>query len=223
MNRFGLRGSCCITRRHTPGVRRAALRHRPLPSAHKERNVLDYLPKAEKSFIRRKLRAAWANPDWREAKTALEALAAQLELRWSDAASSLREGLAETVTINKLGITGTLARTLATTNPIESTIEILKAHAHNVKNWTPPTGNYNNSPPPSPYKPTSTRDSRRPHNITPGPPRSSTRLGTSSIIRHALARVAFCPARCRILARNVFASAASWDDPICVQVGGPEW
>lgn len=108
--------------------------------AHKERNVLDYLPKAEKSFVRRKLRAAWANPDWREATTALEALAAQLELRWPDAAASLREGLAETVTINKLGITGTLARTVATTNPIESTIDIVKEHAHNVKNWTPPTG-----------------------------------------------------------------------------------
>ena len=108
--------------------------------AHKERNVLDYLPKAEKSFIRRKLRAAWANPDWRQATAALEALAAQLELRWPDAAGSLREGLAETVTINRLGITATLARTVATTNPIESTIEIVKAHAHNVKNWTPPTG-----------------------------------------------------------------------------------
>ena len=63
-----------------------------------------------------------------------------MELRWPDAAGSLREGLAETVTINKLGITGTLACTVATTNPIESTIDIVKAHAHNVKNWTPPTG-----------------------------------------------------------------------------------
>jgi hypothetical protein len=49
------------------------------------------------------------------------------------AAASLREGLCDTITINRLGVTGTLARTLATTNPIESTVDIVKAHARNVK------------------------------------------------------------------------------------------
>ena len=52
-----------------------------------------------------------------------------------DAAASLREGLEETITINRLGIAGTLARTLGTTNPMESTIDIVRAHAANVKNW----------------------------------------------------------------------------------------
>ncbi|MGE0731547.1 MAG: hypothetical protein AB7Q92_26145, partial [Acidimicrobiia bacterium] len=52
-----------------------------------------------------------------------------------DAAGSLREGLEETITINRLAITGTLARTLATTNPIESSIDIVRTHAKNVKNW----------------------------------------------------------------------------------------
>lgn len=109
--------------------------------AHKERNVCDYLPEAERPWARRKLRAAWANPEHREAKAALEALARRLEDRYPDAASSLREGLAETVTINRLGVTGTLAKTLATTNPMESTVEIVRYHARNVKNWAPPTGN----------------------------------------------------------------------------------
>lgn len=109
--------------------------------AHKERNVCDYLPEAERPWARRKLRAAWANPEHREAKAALEALARRLEDRYPDAASSRREGLAETVTINRLGVTGTLAKTLATTNPMESTVEIVRYHARNVKNWAPPTGN----------------------------------------------------------------------------------
>jgi len=107
---------------------------------HKERNVCDYLPEAERPWLRRQLRAAWANPEHREANAALEALARHLDSRYPDAARSLREGLAETVTITRLGVTGTLARTLATTNPMESTIEIVRNHARNVKNWTPPRG-----------------------------------------------------------------------------------
>ncbi|MFN0091743.1 MAG: transposase, partial [Acidimicrobiales bacterium] len=113
---------------------------------HKERNVLDYLPDAERAWTRRKLRAAWANPDWRDAKADLDQLARHLDARYPDAAASRREGLEQTITINKLGITGTLAKTLASTNPVESTIEIIQTHARNVKNWTPPTG-------PTPHRP----------------------------------------------------------------------
>jgi len=39
------------------------------------------------------------------------------------------------ITINRLKVTGTLATTLATTNPMESTIDIVKVHARNVKRW----------------------------------------------------------------------------------------
>src|SRR4051794_23517638 len=59
--------------------------------AHKERNVCDYLPEAERPWVRRKLRAAWANPEHREAKAGLEALARHLDDRYPDAAGSLRE------------------------------------------------------------------------------------------------------------------------------------
>ncbi|RDI73201.1 hypothetical protein Gocc_3066 [Gaiella occulta] len=52
-----------------------------------------------------------------------------------DAAASLREGLAETLTINRLGVTGTLLKTVMSTNPVESMIEIVRAHARNVKRW----------------------------------------------------------------------------------------
>ena len=102
---------------------------------HKERNVLDHLPEGERLWVRRKLRAAWANPDAGEAEAALAALAGQLAKVNPDAAASLREGLAETLTVTRLGITGSLLKTVTSTNPIESMIEIVRAHAHNVKRW----------------------------------------------------------------------------------------
>jgi putative transposase len=103
--------------------------------AHKERNVLDHLPEAERPWVRRKLRAAWANPDPGEAEAALRALAGQLDKVNPDAAASLREGLAETVTVTRLGVTGALLKTVMSTNPVESMIEIVRPHAHNVKRW----------------------------------------------------------------------------------------
>jgi putative transposase len=102
---------------------------------HKERNVLDHMAKTEHAWVRRDLRAAWKLPDAKAAKTALETLARKLERINPDAASSLREGLDETLTITRLGVTGTLAKTLGTTNPMESTIDIVRVHARNVKRW----------------------------------------------------------------------------------------
>ncbi len=102
---------------------------------HKERNILDHLPDAERPWVRRKLRAAWANPNAGEAEAALKALATQLDKVNPDAAASLREGLAETLTVTRLGVTGALLKTVMGTNPIESMIEIVRAHAGNVKRW----------------------------------------------------------------------------------------
>ena len=65
----------------------------------------------------------------------LEALAAELDKTHPGAAASLREGLAETLTVLRLGVPPTLARSLRSTNPIESMIEICREHAKNVKNW----------------------------------------------------------------------------------------
>src|ERR1035437_5468807 len=69
------------------------------------------------------------------AETRLTALAADLERSWPDAAASLREGLAETLTLMRLGITGRLARTLSSTNPIESMIEIVRHPQRNGNRW----------------------------------------------------------------------------------------
>ena len=82
-------------------------------------------PEAERPWVRRKLRAAWANPNAGEAETALKALAGQLERINPDAAASLREGLADTLTVTRLGVAGSLLKTVMSTNPVESMIEIV--------------------------------------------------------------------------------------------------
>jgi putative transposase len=85
--------------------------------------------------VRRKLRAAWALTDADQAKRDLEALARALARKHPGAAGALREGLDETLTVTRLGITGTLLKTVFSTNPVESMIEIVRDHAANVKRW----------------------------------------------------------------------------------------
>jgi transposase-like protein len=102
---------------------------------HKERNVMDHLPDAEHPWVRRKLRAAWANPDLVAARGELEGLARALQRQHPGAASSLHEGLAETLTVTRFGIAGPLLKTVFSTNPVESMIEIVREHSSNVKRW----------------------------------------------------------------------------------------
>ena len=45
----------------------------------------------------------------------------------------MREGIAETLTLTRLGMTGSLERTLASTNPCESMIEIVRCTSRSVK------------------------------------------------------------------------------------------
>ena len=102
---------------------------------HKQRNVLDLLPQSHHSWVRQEMNRAWMMADPKEAEGALKNLARKIERTHPDAAASLREGLRDTITVNVLGVTGSLLRTLATTNPMESTIDIVKARARNVKRW----------------------------------------------------------------------------------------
>ena len=102
---------------------------------HKLRNVTDRLPDAVASTAAKRMRAAYRNPDPLVAQADLEALAWELDRSHPGAASSLREGLVETLTIGRLGVPPTLARTLRSTNSIESMIEICRDHAVNVKRW----------------------------------------------------------------------------------------
>ncbi len=102
---------------------------------HKERNILEHLPQGQRPAMQRRLRAAWAIADGDAAERALEAIARSLAKSHPGAAGSVREGLAETVTVNRLGITGSLLRTCESTNPAESMIEIVRDHSRRVKRW----------------------------------------------------------------------------------------
>jgi putative transposase len=86
---------------------------------HKIRNVRDKLPQRLQGPVEHRMRTAW------HAASALDA----------EAQLSTREGMAETLTVLRLGVPPTLARTLRSTNTIESMISICRDHAGNVKRW----------------------------------------------------------------------------------------
>jgi putative transposase len=102
---------------------------------HKERNICDLLPERDRPAILARIRAAWSLTDPALAEQRLELLASELERTWPDAAASLREGMPETLTLMRLDITGQLAKTLCSTNPCESMIEIVRYTQRNVKRW----------------------------------------------------------------------------------------
>ena len=102
---------------------------------HKLRNVTDRLPDRLASTVAKRMRRAYHADSALAAEAQLEALAKELDRTHPGAAASLREGLAETLTVLRLAVPPTLARTLRSTNSIESMISIARTHSHNVKNW----------------------------------------------------------------------------------------
>jgi len=84
--------------------------------------VLEHLPERDRPLVKRRLRAAWGKDDHRQALAELQTLAGKLERSHPGAAASLREGMAETLTVTRLGARGDLKRTLQSTNPCESMV-----------------------------------------------------------------------------------------------------
>jgi putative transposase len=102
---------------------------------HKIRNVRDRLPERLRSVVETRMRRAYHADSALAAEAELTALAAELDKTHPGAAASLREGLAETLTVLRLDVPPTLARSLRSTNMIESMISICRDHAKNVKYW----------------------------------------------------------------------------------------
>ena len=102
---------------------------------HKIKNVRDKLPERLRTVAERRMRQAYHAGSAVQAEGLLTELARELDKTHPGAAASLREGMAETLTILRLGVPPTLARTLRSTNPIESMIEICREHSKNVKRW----------------------------------------------------------------------------------------
>jgi transposase-like protein len=73
--------------------------------------------------------------DYDKAKASLDLTIRYLENLNPSAAASLREGLEETLTLHRLGVTGLLKKTLCTTNPIESCFSVTRTITGRVKRW----------------------------------------------------------------------------------------
>jgi putative transposase len=102
---------------------------------HKRRNILGHLPDGMHESVKSIVKEAWSLSDAKLAKARLERLASSLEADHPGAAASVLEGLDETLTLQGLGIQGTLYRKLRSTNAIENLNSGIAAYSKNVKRW----------------------------------------------------------------------------------------
>jgi len=101
---------------------------------HKLKNVVDHLPNELKEQAKSAMRAAFKLSE-DEGMKRLETLGSWFDREYPGAAASLREGLEEMFTINRLGLPGSLRRSLATTNIIESPHSGVRMRTRRVTNW----------------------------------------------------------------------------------------
>ena len=102
---------------------------------HKRRNVLEHLPPERQRQTAWRLKAAWAETDPRKAEAELRKIVHWLQATSPGAARSLEEGLAETLTITRLGLHEDLIKTFASTNLIESCFSRTEEFTRRVKRW----------------------------------------------------------------------------------------
>lgn len=102
---------------------------------HKLRNVEAYVSKKHWPEAKARIQKAYAEASFATAKKSLETTARWLALINPHAAASLREGLDETLTVNRLGVSGPLRRSLATTNMVESVFSRVRMMTSRVKRW----------------------------------------------------------------------------------------
>ena len=102
---------------------------------HKHRNVLAHLPEHRHAQVARGLREAFDSESFALGRRRLRNLARSLERDHPGAAASVREGLEETLTVVRLGLTGALQRTVRSTNAIENLNGSVERFTRNVKRW----------------------------------------------------------------------------------------
>jgi hypothetical protein len=84
--------------------------------------------------VQRRLHTAWAIADADKAHPQVKSITRSLDKNRLGAATPLRKGLVDTVTVDRLGITGSLLGTVVSTNPAESMIEMVRDHSRRLKN-----------------------------------------------------------------------------------------
>lgn len=97
--------------------------------------MIDHLPEVERAWVDTKLAGVFADDNPDRAQAAAHALAKALEKKHPGATASLREGLEQMFNVARLGITGALAKTLTSSNPIESMFSIARTVNRNVTRW----------------------------------------------------------------------------------------
>lgn len=130
---FGIDGSKALFKaiRNTFGDRAVIQRCQ----VHKTRNVTEHLPEHMREGTKRAMREAYESTNAELAQRQLERLARGLEREHPGAAASLREGMEETLTLQRLGITGALYRSLRSTNAIENLNGLIVRFTRNVRRW----------------------------------------------------------------------------------------
>ncbi len=98
-------------------------------------HVADHLPEKLYGPVTERMRAAYHADSALQAQALLVALVRELDKTHPGAPGSLREGMAETLTVLRLDLPPTLARTLRSTNAIESMTGICRVHTTNVQRW----------------------------------------------------------------------------------------
>lgn len=102
---------------------------------HKRENVVSYLNEDQKALCRIRMKTAYGKTTHKEAKAELERLHKELVIVNEGAANSLLEGLEETLTLHRLGLSPEISRSLNTTNCIESLLSQLGAYTDKVDRW----------------------------------------------------------------------------------------
>jgi transposase-like protein len=101
---------------------------------HKMRNVIDHLPLAKRRALQSRLAFAYRLP-YDQALARLQEIAKELAALHPGAAASLSEGLSETLTVSRLGLSALLVTSLSSTNLIESSFSRARARLRKVTNY----------------------------------------------------------------------------------------
>ena len=102
---------------------------------HKKENVVSYLAKDMQKTYRLRLTKAYEHVTYSQAKTALKAIELELDRINPSAAASLREGMEETLTLHRLGLSKELRRSFSSTNCIESVLSQVGQYTDKVDRW----------------------------------------------------------------------------------------
>lgn len=102
---------------------------------HKRENVVSYLSEKDASIFRSRMQSAYREPNYQMAKARLYEIKNDLQKINRSAANSLEEGLEETLTLHRLGLSVELGRSLSTTNCIENVNSKLGNYLRKIKHW----------------------------------------------------------------------------------------